>query len=68
MSKLKPCPFCGSSDLITNNHSSNFYIECNSCGTFGPSSIEPTFSMMQSAIREAILHDLWNERSEVVNE
>jgi Lar family restriction alleviation protein len=66
MSNLKPCPFCGSTDLITNNCSNNYYIECDNCGAFGPSSIDPAFSMMQREIRESITNDLWNNRAEVV--
>lgn len=30
--QLKPCPFCGSLDLDVTQ-----WIECNSCGAFGPS-------------------------------
>ena len=58
---LKPCPFCGSKK-ITHHSGSNNYIECDDCGTTGPNSIDPPYSMTQLAIRNAIVQDNWNTR------
>ena len=57
MTKLKPCPFCGSKDIrITNkiekNSTQTFYVWCLGCGTEGPFGLSP-----KSAL------DAWNKRS-----
>ena len=36
MSKLKPCPFCGGSNIKSENYSSQIVMECNDCGGMGP--------------------------------
>ena len=37
-SKLKPCPFCGSNDVEAVQDYGKGFVECYSCGTFGPDS------------------------------
>jgi len=36
MSDLKPCPFCGSKNVILRGIESNFWLKCVNCGTDGP--------------------------------
>ena len=36
MSKLKPCPFCGSSDLLTEPNYDDSTVRCQSCNAEGP--------------------------------
>lgn len=37
MSELKPCPFCGSTDVHTSPNGENYaYVYCNTCGAEGP--------------------------------
>ena len=38
-SELKPCPFCGGE--ATRDHWVQKYMECKSCGTYGPDCIWP---------------------------
>ena len=48
---LKPCPFCGSDDLLIDGHSSGASIECQECLAEGP------FGDSHDGARE-----LWNRR------
>lgn len=51
MSKLKPCPFCGSDDLKY----TSYYVECNNCKALGPDKTDVTTAEMH-----------WNSRVPVV--
>ena len=51
---LKPCPFCGSTDICIN--SPGVWIDCNCCGAEGP-----TPSNLWKTIHEAV--EAWNRRS-----
>jgi hypothetical protein len=42
VSELKPCPFCGSNNiLVSNSHTPCYAGECQDCGATGPSSGAP---------------------------
>lgn len=54
MSELKPCAFCGSSNLHeTGNGIGNEFIECSDCGASGPASDH-----------SADAADYWNRRAQ----
>jgi len=54
MSDLKPCPFCGFTDVEPyRSGDNNHYVECPRCGTFGPDC---------DSRQEAI--DVWNTRAD----
>lgn len=40
MTRLKPCPFCGSENVRDNCDSGYFWVECVDCGCAGPRSFE----------------------------
>lgn len=50
--ELKPCPFCGSKELLAGFHSP--FIECGNCHAFGPGNADLTHD-------EAV--ELWNTRT-----
>jgi Lar family restriction alleviation protein len=52
--KLKPCPFCGSEEIVAKDHHGNgiSYVECVECGTLGPYS-----NTVEDAIK------WWNRRA-----
>jgi Lar family restriction alleviation protein len=61
MDKLKPCPFCGSDDVILRIREAA-WVECNAChgkGAFVTFSRE----MIQKACGEKAV-ELWNRRAE----
>lgn len=59
--KLKPCPFCGSTDLsfalVVPIEGSTDWVECHMCGALGPSSLG---DREQTA-------ELWNQRESVAD-
>lgn len=67
---LKPCPFCGSTDLEVNNtHTPSYWVECNNCEgeISGEYPADDTFineeahtAMHETAIRSAVRW--WNTR------
>lgn len=59
MSALKPCPFCGSTNLTAPTRADD-YVTCNACRVFGPSADVP--ERTQSDIRIADAIDRWNTR------
>ena len=54
MSELKPCPFCGGTNLRYEQYMRSVYIVCNNCGNTG----ETGFNDLEAA-------ELWNRRAEV---
>ncbi len=61
MNELLPCPFCGSDDVIIENHVDDIemmhpYISCIGCGTYGPQT---------SKGDENIAIERWNKRDEL---
>lgn len=62
--KLKPCPFCGSTDLLPSFYAGNDEIElgvaCDSCNAEGPTVTFPKEADRTEAIKRA--HAAWNER------
>lgn len=57
MSNLKPCPFCGSSDISVLRYGpwSNYYAQCNNCYIAAP---DPSLTNLTE--KEAI--NFWNKR------
>ena len=54
MPELKPCPFCGGKELsVISVLGEDYYVECSSCTTCGPSG---------ETYEEAI--EAWNRRAE----
>ena len=54
MAELKPCPFCGDTQLtIINVYGEDYYVHCDTCTTCGPSG---------ETEQEAI--EAWNRRAE----
>lgn len=53
--KLKPCPFCGSGNIIEISVGFREFVHCNNCDTNGPSCYPSSFDQ-----RAPI--DKWNER------
>ena len=53
MAELKPCPFCGGRKLSVHGWSNQYWVECYSCETEGPSG---------ETQDEAI--ESWNRRAE----
>ncbi len=65
--KLKPCPFCGSEDLIAPTPTTR-YVECSGCETLGPSESKPWSSrgqMRQWDVAYADIIDRWNTRASI---
>ena len=63
MEKLKPCPFCGSKNVVSSNEHSydaiyNYYVECKECGAKGGLAI---YSCDKCGPEEAIR--AWNRRA-----
>lgn len=42
--ELKPCPFCGGTDLVTRGDDKVVGISCQTCGAFGPNHYDSRFS------------------------
>ena len=59
--KHKPCPFCGSKNLVISY--GNLYVECIDCGCYGPAPKELQYDT-QLEIKHAIVWELWDERNE----
>lgn len=53
---LMPCPFCGSDKLECSIYMSSGVVECNSCGTVGPTSNDEGNEGFEGAIKA------WNRR------
>jgi Lar family restriction alleviation protein len=56
MEKLKPCPFCGDKQPITEPYYYDSYVICQNCGATGPT----------GDINEA--ERLWNERQQTCDQ
>jgi len=54
--KIKPCPFCGSEEVIETGVGFRTFVHCANCDTDGPS-YYPAGHDQRSAI------DKWNERT-----
>ena len=61
--RLKPCPFCGSTDLTGPSRMSQ-YIKCNNCATFGPTPFTKREVTMQWVLWAGYIVDAWNTRKE----
>ncbi len=53
LADLKPCPFCGSTDLEFSTDPQFSFVDCNECTAAGP--VGKT---------EKVAAELWNERNE----
>lgn len=82
MSKLLPCPFCGSSDvkIYYNEYGCresryDGYVECNTCDAVGPRIDTPAIEVVDgkhvvrsdSDIKELIVNK-WNHRVSIITE
>ena len=63
--QLRPCPFCGSTDLSFDPDGD--MIVCDDCGCFGPSPSEELLSDKDSTDEqvEAAAAEIWNKRAKV---
>lgn len=61
--ELKPCPFCGSTNLQGPTVGSTDYIKCNDCWTYGPKPLVPIPMGTQWEIRLMHFEDAWNRRA-----
>jgi len=62
MHELKPCPFCGSSDIRTSDRSFAYWIACNVCdANFHEFSIEE-FDADNNSLNFLRLINKWNSR------
>ena len=60
MSELKPCPFCGKSDIHIEQKGTFFWCECYDCGAIGRGYYtQPGVNVLQS---EDIARGYWNQR------
>lgn len=51
INKLKPCPLCGSTDIVLNHYGTGYYVKCSDCRIF----LGPLFNK-----REIVT--MWNSR------
>ena len=58
---LKPCPFCGSTDLVIGKGGS--YIECLNCETLGPSAVSSVGVNWSQRVYEEEAMVAWNRRT-----
>jgi len=59
--KNEPCPFCGSNNLIIASYAE--YVQCEDCGTFGPSVITLYSNTKEKNVGlRKLIWAKWNER------
>jgi Lar family restriction alleviation protein len=62
---LKPCPFCGSTQVEAFFSSWEFYrVDCEGCGTSGPHADVTQVDMFDREAAEALACERWNRRAE----
>ncbi len=60
--ELKPCPFCGSTDLFVERATySACYVQCDGCGAHGPT--EDQESDDEGTPGEKSAREAWNKRA-----
>jgi Lar family restriction alleviation protein len=67
MTDLKPCPFCGSSNVAHGQFTEGVQVSCLQCDVSGPlvkESIDCSFQALQDAVNDA--RSLWNQRADLV--
>jgi Lar family restriction alleviation protein len=62
---LKPCPFCGSTQVESRYSSWEYYrVDCEGCGTSGPHADVCGLPFDEQSAAEALACDRWNRRAE----